>query len=36
MFAKPTNPKLQRGHPLAKGLVGAWLFTETTGSNVYD
>src|SRR6478752_235532 len=36
MFAKPTNPKLQRSHPLAKGLVGAWLFNEIYGSKVYD
>src|SRR6516225_6873771 len=28
-LGKPSMPVLQRGHPLAQGLVGAWLFTES-------
>jgi len=33
---KPTIPRLQRGHPLARGLVGAWEFTEGSGPTAYD
>jgi hypothetical protein len=29
LISKPNLPVLQRGHPLAQGLVGAWLFTES-------
>lgn len=34
--AKPPLPRLQKDHPSAKGLVGAWLFYESAGSTVYD
>jgi Concanavalin A-like lectin/glucanases superfamily len=33
---KPTMPRLQRGHPLARGLVGAWELTEGSGRTAYD
>ena len=33
---KPLPPRLQRGHPLARGLVGAWEFTEGSGLMAYD
>jgi Concanavalin A-like lectin/glucanases superfamily len=33
---KPTIPQLQRGHPLARGLVGAWAFTEGSGPTAHD
>lgn len=33
---KPTLPRVQRGHPLAQGLVGAWEFTEGSGLTAYD
>jgi hypothetical protein len=33
---KPTLPRVQRGHPLARGLVGAWEFTEGSGLTAYD
>lgn len=31
-LSKPKLPILIRGHPLARGLIGAWLFYEGTGS----
>ncbi|HVB17250.1 MAG TPA: LamG domain-containing protein [Stellaceae bacterium] len=33
---KPLPPRLQRGHPLARGLVGAWEFGEGSGTIAYD
>jgi hypothetical protein len=27
---------VDRGHPMARGLIGAWLFNETAGANAYD
>lgn len=33
---KPRNVSLQRGHPLARGLVGAWLFYEGGGDVARD
>lgn len=33
---KPNWPRVQRGHPLARGLVGAWKFTEGSGLTAYD
>jgi hypothetical protein len=33
---KPTFPRLQRGHPLARGLVGAWQFYEGAGLSLHD
>lgn len=35
-LVKPAQPVLQRGHPLARGLVGAWLFNERAGTKVRD
>jgi hypothetical protein len=31
-FAKPTMPRFHRGDIFSQGLVGAWLFTETTAT----
>jgi hypothetical protein len=42
LISKPNLPVLQRGHPLAQGLVGAWLFTDSgaittnTGNQQYS
>ena len=36
MALKPTAPRLRPGHPLNRGLVSAWLFTEGAGSATYD
>lgn len=36
MFQKPRTPFIQRGHPLNRGLVGAWLFTEGSGLLAQD
>lgn len=33
---KPPLPIVQRGHPLNRGLVGAWLFTEGAGLLAQD
>lgn len=33
---KPLPPRLQRGHSLARGLIGAWEFTEGSGPGLYD
>jgi len=33
---KPRLPVLQRRHPLARGLMGAWLFTERGGTTARD
>src|SRR3990172_6604087 len=33
---KPILPVLQQAHPLARGLVGAWLFFERGGTTLYD
>jgi hypothetical protein len=32
----PFGAGLERGHPLARGLVGAWLFNEGRGSTLWD
>lgn len=32
----PIGAKLNYGHPLAKGLVGCWLFNEGSGDKVFD
>ena len=32
----PLGAKLNFGHPLAKGLVGCWLFNEGSGDKVFD
>ena len=34
--SKPKLPILNRAHPLARGLVGAWLFYEGSGVSVLD
>lgn len=34
--AKPPFPVLNRGHPLAQGLVGAWAFYEGSGLRLND
>ena len=37
MILKPSIfTKLMRGHPLARGLVGCWLFNEGSGGQVFD
>ena len=37
MIQKPfRGAQLNRTHPLAKGLVGCWLFNEMTGETVFD
>lgn len=36
MIAKPPFPRLNHAHPLAQGLVGAWLFYEGSGGTIYD
>ena len=37
MIQKPFRGiQLNRSHPLAKGLVGCWLFNEATGETVFD
>jgi len=33
---KPILPVLQQAHPLAQGLVAAWLFFERGGTTLYD
>jgi len=34
---KPTRGiRLNKSHPLARGLVGCWLFNEGSGGQVYD
>jgi hypothetical protein len=35
-LAKPISPVLQRGHPLAAGLVAAWPFHEGSGGTLND
>ena len=36
-FIKPAlGTPIQRGHPLARGLIGAWLFNEGGGIRVHD
>lgn len=35
-IVKPVFPRLQRGHPMAQSLRGAWLFYEGSGLNVQD
>lgn len=36
-FTKPrVGAQLNRAHPLARGLVGYWLFNEGSGTKVYD
>ena len=35
-IAKPTFPRLQRGHPLVRGLVAAWTFHEGSGPTARD
>jgi hypothetical protein len=36
MPVKPTNPVINRSHPLARGLVGAWAFQDGGGSTLRD
>lgn len=36
MKPKPPFPVLNRSHPLAQGLVGAWAFYEGSGDKLYD
>ena len=36
MRVKPTNPVINRSHPLARGLVGAWAFEDGGGSTLRD
>lgn len=36
MFAKPPSPALQVAHPLAQGLLGAWLFSASGGNRATD
>ena len=33
MSVKPTNPQINRSHPLARGLVGAWAFQDGGGGD---
>ena len=35
-ISKPTFPRLQRGQPLARGLVAAWTFHEGSGPSLFD
>ena len=35
-IAKPPFPRLQKGHPLAKGLAGAWLFADGSVQSATD
>jgi len=35
-IAKPPFPRLQKGHPLAQGLRGAWLFAEGSINTAID
>jgi len=32
----PVGVQLNRSHPLAKGLIGCWLFNEQTGNRILD
>lgn len=36
MLVKPPYPAFQPAHPLAKGVVGAWLFTAAGGTRATD
>lgn len=36
MRTKPKLPLLQRGHPLSRGLIGAWLAYERAGTTTRD
>lgn len=36
MRLKPSYPALRQGHPLADGLIGAWLMTEGSGNSLKD
>lgn len=36
MATKLIGPKVQSSHPLARGLVSAWIFNEGAGSKLYD
>lgn len=36
LLKPPRGIQLNRSHPLARGLVGCWLFNEGTGGTVYD
>jgi len=36
LMKPPLGIQLNRGHPLAHGLVGCWLMNERAGDNVYD
>lgn len=33
---KPTFPILQKGNPLVRGLIGAWIFFEAKGNKAFD
>lgn len=35
-YTRGFNPFLDGGHPLTRGLVGAWLLNEGAGASVYD
>lgn len=36
LLKPPLGAQLRRDHPLAAGLVGAWLFNEGSGNRVFD
>jgi hypothetical protein len=36
MYKPPYGVRLEHGHPLARGLAGAWLFNEGRGSTAWD
>lgn len=36
IIKSPRGAQLNRSHPLARGLVGCWLFNEGTGDKVFD
>ena len=36
MPVKPSNPQINRSHPLARGLVGAWAFQDGGGATLRD
>jgi len=36
MSVKPANPVVNRSHPLARGLVGAWAFEDGGGTTLRD
>ena len=36
VFKPPRGTLLNRTHPLARGLVGAWILNELTGETLFD